>query len=79
MKSWGLATEGATAAGIKFVADGNGEFSDALGFVSDKTAGRMGMRCTRFAAVVESGKFTLLNVDAAGFEKSAAEEVLKAL
>lgn len=118
MKSWGAATPGANDAGIKFVADGNGEYANALDLVADKTGGRMGnpktlnslflshyippppiflnahllhlyrviyifydvgMRCTRFAAVVEGGKFTLLNVDESGFDKSAAEVVLAAL
>ena len=79
MRSWGAATEGAMAAGITFVADGNGEYARALGLAVDLSGNRMGSRCNRFAAVVEHGKFTLLNVDAKGFETTDADTILAAL
>ena len=47
--------------------------------MADKTGGRMGMRCTRFAAVVEGGKFSVLNVDEAGFDSTSAESILSSL
>lgn len=78
MKSWGEAAS-ATDAGIKMVADGNGEFTAAMGLTADKTGGRMGMRCTRFAAVIDNGIIKTLNVDSAGFETSSAEQILSAL
>jgi glutaredoxin/glutathione-dependent peroxiredoxin len=79
MKRWGKETEGATAAGIKFIADGNGEYARALGLEADKTGGRMGMRCTRFAAIIEYGKITTLNIDNTGFESSSVESIIDTL
>ena len=47
--------------------------------IKDASGGRMQLRTQRFAAVIENGKFTTLNVDEAGLDSSAAEVILDAL
>ena len=79
MKKWGLMTDGVTDSGIKMVADGNGDFTKAMGLTADKTGGRMGMRCTRFAAIIDNGVVKTLNVDSKGLDVSSAENILAAL
>lgn len=79
MKCWGQATAGFAESGIKLVADGNADYTKAIDLVKDATGGRMGLRCTRFAAVLEEGVFKVLNVDAEGFDTSSAETILAAL
>jgi peroxiredoxin len=76
MRSWAEATPNCVASGIKMVADGNGEFTAALGLTRDVTASRMGLRSKRYAAVIENGKVTLLNVDEKGLVNSSAEVIL---
>ena len=79
MKSWGDATEGFGKSGIKLVADGNGEFTKALGFEKDATGSRMGLRSKRYALIVENGMITSVNVDEKGLENSSAEKILEQL
>ena len=79
MKAWGKATPGLADSGIKLVADGNGDYTRALGMELDLTGGRLGMRCTRFAAVVENGVFMSVEVDVKGLEKSSADSILWSL
>jgi glutaredoxin/glutathione-dependent peroxiredoxin len=79
MKSWGKATEGFADSKIKLVADGNGDFTRALGMELDLTAHRLGLRCKRFAAIIENGVFTSIEVDDGGLDKSSAESVLAVL
>ena len=79
MKKWGLMTDGVTNSGIKLVADGNGDFTKAMGLEADKSGGRMGMRCTRFAAIIDNGVVKTLNVDNKGLDVSSAETILAAL
>lgn len=79
MKSWGDATPAFVKSGIKLVADGNGEFTSALGLDKDASGSRMGLRSKRYALIVESGKITALNVDEKGLEKSSAENILAQL
>jgi peroxiredoxin len=76
MKSWGQGTTGFAESGIKLVADGNGDYTKAIDLVKDATGGRMGLRCTRFAAILEDGVFKAVEVDEAGLEKSSAEAIL---
>ena len=80
MRAWADATPGFAASGIKMVADGNGDYATALGLSKDTRGIRFGaVRAKRFAAVVEQGKVTLLNVDDTGLTLTSAEAVLKAL
>ena len=79
MKAWGKATKGFADSGIKLVADGNGDYTRAIGMELDLTGGRLGLRCTRFAAVVENGVYKSLEVDVKGLDKSSAEYLLASL
>lgn len=77
MDAWG---KSANAEKIDMLADGNAEFSTALGLEADASAFGMGMRSRRFALVADDGIVTHLMVDAPGeFRVSSAESVLEAL
>jgi len=77
MHAWG---KSANARGIDMLADGNGEFTRALGLERDSTAFGMGQRSQRFALVAENGVVTRLMVEAPGeFRVSSAESVLAVL
>jgi glutaredoxin/glutathione-dependent peroxiredoxin len=65
---------------VMMLADGNGEFSRAVGLTMDGTGYGMGERSQRYAMVVDDGVVKTLNVEAPGaFEVSSAESVMKAL
>lgn len=77
MHAWG---KSANASGIDMLADGNGEFSKALGLELDATAFGMGHRSQRFALVADDGVVTHLMIEAPGeFRVSSAESVLAEL
>ena len=77
MHAWG---KSAKAKGIDMLADGNGEFSRALGLEMDGSAFGMGNRSQRFALIAEDGIVTQLMVEAPGeFRVSSAESVLSVL
>ena len=77
MHAWG---QSAKAADIDMLADGNGEFTKALGLELYATAFGMGQRAQRFALVADDGIVTHLMVEAPGeFRVSSAESVLAAL
>ncbi|MEO8461173.1 MAG: peroxiredoxin [Dokdonella sp.] len=62
------------------LADGNGEFSEALGLELDASAFGMGKRGKRFALYAEDGVVKQLHVEAPGeFKVSSAEAMLAAL
>ena len=78
MAAWGEAT-GATGK-VDLLADGNGELAAALGLEVDRSAGGMGQRCRRFAAVVEDGVFLMLAVEpASGVTVCGADHLLETL
>jgi len=63
---------------VLMLADGNGDFSKAVGLTMDGTSYGMGLRASRYAMVVQDGVVKALNVEAPGaFEVSSAEAVLK--
>ena len=65
---------------ILMLADGNGEFTRAIGLEMDGTGFGMGMRCRRFGMIVEDGTVTYLGVEAPGEIKvSSAEAMLEQL
>jgi peroxiredoxin len=65
---------------VAMLADGNAEFSDALGLSYDASAGGMGRRSRRYAMIVEDGVVTTLKVEEPGaFEVSSAEAMLAEL
>ena len=75
MSAWGKA--GNVGDKIVMAADGNGDFSKALGLTLDATGFGMGLRGQRFALVAENGVVRQLHVEAPGeFKVSAAEYVL---
>jgi peroxiredoxin len=65
---------------VMMLADGNAEFTKAVGLTMDATGYGMGTRSQRYAMVVKDGVVKKLNVEAPGaFEVSSAEAVLKAV
>lgn len=65
---------------VLMLADGNADFSKAVGLTMDGTGYGMGLRASRYAMVVDNGTVKALNVEAPGaFEVSSAEAVLKVL
>ena len=77
MDAWGKAQN---AEEIIMLADGNAEFSKALGLDIDLGAAGMGVRSNRYAMIVDDSVVTLLNVEPPKtFDKSRAESILAAL
>lgn len=65
---------------VRMMADGSADYTKKLGLELDLTARGLGVRCQRFAMVVEDGVVKHIAVEAPGkFEVSSAEAVLKAL
>ena len=78
MDAWGKDQRVGDA--IVMAADGNGDFTRALGLELDGTRFGMGLRSQRFAMVVEDGVVRKLAVEAPGkFEVSSAEAILRDL
>jgi glutaredoxin/glutathione-dependent peroxiredoxin len=62
---------------VTMLADGNGEFAEALGLTMDGSGFGMGKRAQRYSAIVDDGVVTELNVEAPGdFKVSSAEHML---
>jgi len=62
------------------LADGNGDFSKALGLEMDATKFGMGLRSKRFALYADDGVVKVLQVEAPGeFKVSSAEAMLQAI
>jgi peroxiredoxin len=75
MDAWGKAS--GVGEKIAMLADGNAEFTKALGLELDASGFGMGTRGKRFALVVKDGVVKHLNVESAGeFRVSAADYVL---
>jgi len=65
---------------VMMLADGNADFTKAVGLTMDGTGYGMGTRSQRYAMIIDKGVITALNVEAPGaFEVSSAESILKAL
>ena len=78
MSAWAKSQD--TPDSISMLADGNGDFTKALGLELDASAFGMGLRAKRFALVADDGIVTHLFVEAPGeFDVSSAESVLSAL
>ncbi|MCE0733100.1 peroxiredoxin [Halomonas sp. G15] len=67
------------AEAITMLADGNAELTRALGLEKDASGAGMGVRCQRFAMIVDDGVVKYLGIDAKGVEQSSAETVLAQL
>ena len=62
---------------ITMLADGNGDFAEAVGLTMDGSGFGMGKRGQRYSMVVEDGTVTQLNVEEPGdFRVSSAEHML---
>jgi peroxiredoxin len=78
MDAWGRAQN--TGDDIVMAADGNAEFTRALGLEFDASAFGMSVRAKRFAMIVDAGKVTGLYVEEPmKFDVSSAEAVLDQL
>ncbi len=63
---------------ITMLADGNGEFAEAVGLTMDGSKFGMGKRSQRYSMVVNDGVVEQLNVEAPGaYEASSAEHLLE--
>lgn len=78
MGAWGEAQNAGEQ--VLMAADGSAEFTKALGLDFDAGKFGMGVRAQRFAAIIDDGVVTTLNVEAPmKFEVSDAETILAAL
>ena len=78
MGAWGKASS--TGDKVTMLADGNGDYSRALGLEMDGRGFGMGMRGQRFAIIVDNCVARHVNIEAPGkFEVSAAEYLLRQL
>ena len=78
MGAWGEANHAGDD--VKLLADGNADFTRAVGLDFDGSNFGMGLRSQRYAAVVEDGVVTHLAVEEPmKFEVSSAEAILSAL
>ena len=75
MQAWLLSyTEGEKILGI---ADGNGDISNNLGLLIDKTANYMGTRSTRFAMIIRDNNIDELLIEEPGeYKRTSAENLL---
>ncbi len=77
MGAW-AATQNAD--GVMMLADGSGDYANALGLTLDLTERGLGVRADRFAMIVDDGVVTFLAREAPGqMDVSSAESVLKQL
>ena len=77
MGAWGQAQN---AEEILMLADGNGEFTSAIGLELDASGAGMGTRARRFGMIVDDGTITYLGIEAPGEIKvSSAEAMLDQL
>ncbi len=77
MGAWGQAQN---AEEILMLADGNGEFTAALGLELDASGFGMGNRAQRFGMIVDDGTVSYLGIEASGEIKvSSAETMLEQL
>lgn len=77
MGAWG---KDQNASEILMLADGNGNFTQSIGMEMDASQFGMGVRCKRFAMIVDDGTVTHLAIEPPGdIVVSAAEAILEQL
>jgi peroxiredoxin len=64
---------------VRMMADGNAEFTKALGLDADFSKHGMGVRSQRYSLLAVDGVVKQLNVETSGFELSSAEKLLEQL
>jgi glutaredoxin/glutathione-dependent peroxiredoxin len=75
MGAWG--TQQGAGDKVMMLADGNGDFTRAVGLEMDGTKFGMGKRSQRYSMIVDDGVVKVLNVEAPGaFEVSSADHML---
>lgn len=74
MQAWGDAH--GVGDKILMLADGNQEFTQALGMELDGSGFGLGTRSKRYAAIIEDGVITSLDVDGTAVEKSTCANLL---
>ena len=67
------------AEAFTMLADGNADFTKAIGTEMDASGGGMGIRSKRFALIANDGVVEYMGIDTKGVEKSSAEAVLAQL
>lgn len=78
MHAWGK--DQGVGDAVLMLADGNADYTRALGFEIDSSAWGMGIRGKRFAIIVDDGVATTVAVEEPGqFEVSSAEAILARL
>jgi peroxiredoxin len=78
MSAWG--NDQKVGQSVVMLADGNGEFTEAMGLPMDGSGFGLGSRSQRYAAIIEDGIVTWLAVEPGpGLKASSVEEVLAAL
>lgn len=78
MEAWGEAQHVGDL--VELLADGNGDFTGAIGLELDGSGFGLGTRSQRYAMVIEDGVVTTLNVEpGAGLSVSAADAILEVL
>lgn len=74
MSAWGKSQN---ADELLMVADGNADFTKAIGLESDASSFGMGIRSKRYAMIIENGKVTHLAVEPPrSIDESGAEKIL---
>jgi peroxiredoxin len=73
MDAWGKAHD---AGDILMLSDGNAEFAEAMGLVLDGSGMGLGKRSKRYAAIVEDGIVTSIDVDEKGIDLSSCSNLL---
>ena len=73
MGAWGKAQN---AEEILMLADGNGDFTSAIGLQLDASGFGMGSRAQRFGMIVDDGTVTYLGIEAPGEIKASSAEVM---
>ena len=77
MAAWG---ERDGSSDITMVADGNGEFAEAIGLALDGSKFGMGKRSQRYSMIVDDGVVEQLNIEAPGeYRASSAEHMMDQL
>lgn len=71
--------ENQNAQAFTMLADGNAEFTQALGLEMDASGAGMGTRCKRFALIANDGVVEYIGVDPKGVQESSADSVLDRL
>ena len=61
---------------VTMLADGSANFTKAAGLELDLTDKGLGVRCQRFAMVVDDGTVASMHIDEGTFEKTSAETML---